>query len=152
MLYWCCSIVVSTDSMVICRMTSRILSYLIIPKLFSWISLDQCGSWFVFWLCHCVAVVNAIITGNVTIPNICSIIQPSRECYKCPDISESVRAIVGLKWDPEDKLPTTFKRCSNQLYMENNYIPPVWFQAYIIPIFKKYVTTDPQNCRQIALT
>jgi Reverse transcriptase (RNA-dependent DNA polymerase) len=36
--------------------------------------------------------------------------------------------------------------------MENNYIPPVWLQAYITPIFKKGVTTDPQNYRPIALT
>jgi hypothetical protein len=36
--------------------------------------------------------------------------------------------------------------------MENNYIPPVWLQAYLTPIFKKGNPTDPHNYRPIALT
>ena len=78
-------------------------------------------------------------------------------------VKRVIKRINGkAKGGPDDIPPLIFKRFITQLAsplsfifnscMENNYIPPVWLQAYLTPIFKKGNQTDPHNYRSIART
>jgi len=66
------------------------------------------------------------------------------------------------KGGPDCVPPIFFKKCSLwlceplayvfQSCFDHGYLPPVWLQAYITPVFKKGDVSDPYNYRPIALT
>ena len=39
-----------------------------------------------------------------------------------------------------------------QLFFDNSFLPPVWLQAFVTPVFKKGNSTNPCNYRPISLT
>ena len=78
-------------------------------------------------------------------------------------IKRVIRRIkVKAKGAPDDIPPLFFKHCCEELAsplafifnqcMNHNYLPPVWLQAFITPVFKKGDNTNPNNYRPIALT
>ena len=72
------------------------------------------------------------------------------------------RMKANSKGGPDGIPPIFFKRLSNFLCLPlanlftscfaAGYLPPVWKQAYITPIFKKGARTDSNNYRPVALT
>jgi hypothetical protein len=66
------------------------------------------------------------------------------------------------KGGPDGVPPIFIINCSNELCLplsilfsfcfENGFLPADWLKSYITPLFKKGLTTDPNNYRPIALT
>ena len=78
-------------------------------------------------------------------------------------VKRVIRRIIGEAEGGPDDIPRLFfEQCCNQLSsplafilnqcMNHGYIPPLWLQAFLTPIFEKGNKTDLQNYRPIALT
>jgi len=78
-------------------------------------------------------------------------------------VNRAIKKLNKHKKGGPDGIPPLFiKTCSSQLALpltrlfqtsfDNAYLPPDWLRAYMCPIFKKGLASDPSNYRPIALT
>ena len=107
------------------------------------------------------------ITDNGFCPNICNSKSAANKLNVIsftPVLIERVikKLKVKTKGGPDGIPPIFLKQCSAQLCkplanlfslsFNCGYLPEDWLRSYITPLFKKGVTSDPNNYRPVALT